>query len=652
MRALQTDREVRLTTASPQRRLTAIVAADVAGYTRLMGEDEPGTLAALKAHRAAVVDPLVAAHQGHIVKTTGDGLLLEFPSVVEAVACAVDMQRGIAERNRDVPSDRRIVFRIGVNIGDVIVDDGDVFGDGVNLAARLEQIAEPGGICLSEDVWRQVRGKTGAPIVDGGTQRLKNIAAPVRVYRVPPPERDVAAPRIAPGVGIGRRSVAVLAGFVLIVAGLIAAAVWYFAGIDPAHDRPAQTVTPAQPVARPSFPVVAVLPFADQTGDKDHAYLADGLTEELIDAIGRFNALRVIGRNAVLPYKGRAVPREEIVSRLGARYLVEGSVRRGDRRVRIAAQLSDAATGTVLWTDRFDGALTDVLDFQDRFARETAAKLATSITRVEGRRQIDHPKPNPDAFDLVLRGRAIGRNGSRRANREFRELMTSAIAMDPRYATAHALLAEGILAQVILGWTEFADRELARAEKLARQAIALAPDEPDGHRVLGRYLALHGEHRQARDELQRAIEINPSDTSALAVWGSAQCDDGDLDPGAKSLELALTYDPALEAVYVFDLAACRYLARRHEESLEIAERGLTRYPDFVMFDVIAAASAGQLGRTKQAERHVQEIRRRLPNFDFAVLGSRYRDPSFGDYMRAGLVRAGLDIPPAASPLRR
>ena len=440
--------------------LAAIVALDVVGYSRLMGADEKGTLLALKRHRTELIDPLIAAYQGTIVKTTGDGLLLSFPSVVEAVSCAAAIQQGMAKRNGEVPAERRIEFRIGANIGDVIFDKGDVFGDGVNIAARLEQIAPPGGICLSEDAYRQVRGKLDVPIADVGDQSLKNISTPVRVYRIEP--AALTAFEVPPPTAEQRRRpVATLAAAA--VAGLAVAAVvlWFALPRGPAALAPSATVSKPGPIT--AMPIIAVLPFANQTGDDAQEYFADGVTEEVINALGRFNTVRVIGRNAVLRYKKQTPTQEQINSELGASYLVNGSVRRSGRQVRIAAQLTQAGDGTVMWSDRYDGELTDVFEFQDTIARRIAGTLAANITQVEARRQLDHPRPDANAFDLVLRARAVGYSGSRMANRQFRELIGKAIELDPNYAAAWALQSDAFRSLAILGWTEFPDRDLSRA---------------------------------------------------------------------------------------------------------------------------------------------------------------------------------------------
>jgi adenylate cyclase len=628
-----------VSTAPIERHLTAIVAADVVGYSRLMGTDEKGTHLALKGHRKELMDPLIAAHKGHIVKTTGDGLLLRFPSIVEAVSCAVAMQSGMAKRNRDISAGNRIEFRIGVHIGDVIVDKGDVFGDGVNIAARLEQIAPPGGICLSEDAYRQVRGKLDIAIADAGQQSLKNISNPIRVYRIEPSVAAIAGALTSPTERKRRWSMRAAAGAAMTLAVILATVAWVALFRD--RSDVARTSAPSKPIAVTAMPIIAVLPFANQTGDDGQDYFVDGATEEVINALGRFNTLRVIGRNAVLPYKKRPATQQEIASELGATYLVEGSVRRSASQVRITAQLTESRTGTVLWSDRFDGELADIFEFQDAIARRIAGTLAANIGMVEGRRSLDQPKPNPNAFDLVLRARALGHASTRTVNRRFRELAAKAIELDPNYAMARALLAEALYSQAVLGWTEFTDRELARGADEARKAIALAPDEPDGHRALGRIHLARAEYDQAQHALKRAIEINPSDANALAVWGGLQSFSGQVAEAIGSLQLALKLDPTLEPNHVFDLALAYYLARQHEDALRIAERGLARYPDFPMFNLPAAAAAAQLGRKEQAARYVEALRRRLPFLDTDNVGSRFKDPAHAAYLRDGLKAAGL-----------
>ena len=618
------------------RRLAAILAADIAGYSALVSKDEARTVRDLKGHQAVIL-PMIGQFGGRIIDTAGDGILAEFASVVSAVECALAVQKTMAEHNSAIEQSRRMQFRIGVNVGDVIYDEVRIYGDGVNVAARLEGIAKPGGICLSEDAYRQVRGKLDIPIVDAGEQHLKNIPNPVRVYRI---EASASASGALSPQAQRRwrwilRAVAGAATTVVILA-LVA----WLALFRHAPDR-TQTAGPSKPTVFSGMPMIAVLPFANHTGDDAQDYFADGVTEEVINALGRFNTLRVIGRNAVLRYKKQPPTQEEISSELGANYLVAGSVRRSGQRVRIAARLTESRAGTVVWSDRFDGELADIFEFQDNIARRIAGTLAASITLVEGRRSLDQPKPNPNAFDLVLRARALGHWSTRTANRRFRELIAEAIELDPNYATAHALLAEALYSQAILGWTEFPDRELSRGGDEARKAIALAPDEPDGYRALGRILLARAEYEQAQNALKRAIEINPSDANALALSGSVQSFSGEITGAIDSLELALKLDPLLEPNYVFDLALSYFLARRPEDALRIAERGLARFPNFYMFNAPAAAAAAQLGQKEQASGYVEALHRGLPVLDLEAVGSRFKNPAHRAYLTEGLKAAGL-----------
>jgi adenylate cyclase len=632
-----TLREKYVTIAKAERRLAAIVAADVVGYSRLMGIDEEGTLEALKTLRADVIDPLVAQHGGHLVKTTGDGLLLEFPSVLQAVACSVAFQRKLAERIAGATDGLRIQFRIGINLGDVIIDEGDVFGDGVNIAARLEQLATPGGICISDDVYRHVAGKLDVQMTDAGRKRLKNIAQPIKVYRIAPGSHDSRpTKKLFPISRAGQwfpAAISAVGTLALVMAGLV----WVLIGHMPGGEKKVQ---PAQGAAN-SLPIVAVLPFANQTGDEAQNYFADGFTEELIGALGRFNTMRVIGRNAVAPYKRQTARAVEIASKLGAAYLVEGGVRSSKDHLRVSARLVDGHSATVLWSDQFDGSASDIFRFQDAISRSIAGTLAASIAQMEGQKSLMRPTPSSSAHDLVLQARAIGYGGSRQANRRYRELVKKAIEIDPNYATAYAFLAEALYARVALGWTEFATRDAERGETYARKAITLAPNEPDGHRALGRIYLLRAEYDQAIEELHRAVEINPSDSNALAGWGSAKMFTGDMAGAIKPLELAVKYNPALEPIYFGDLAHAYYFAGHNEDAVRIAERGISQYQDYPRFHLIAAAAAARLGQMERAKRHVREVQKRLPLFSVDAVTSRFRDSKYLTYLKEGLKMAGL-----------
>jgi adenylate cyclase len=363
------------------RRLAAILAADVAGYSRLMGADEEGTLERLKALRRELLDPKIAEHRGRIVKTTGDGFLIEFSSVVDAVRCAVEVQQGMAERNADVPQDRRIEFRIGINLGDVIRDGRDIFGDGVNIAARLEALAEPGGICVSRMVYDQVRDKLDVALEDMGEQQFKNIARPVHVW----------CARLAA--------------------------------------RPA--VPAPWPLALPDKPSIAVLPFANMSGDPEQEYFVDGMVEEIITALSRIRWLFVIARNSSFTYKGHAIDVKQVGRELGVRYVLEGSVRKGGNRVRITGQLIDAANGTHLWADRFDGLIEDVFELQDKVASSVAGVIEPALQAAETARSAGRPTTDLTAYDLYLRGYAMVWSSARQIPEALR-LMEQAIERDPR----------------------------------------------------------------------------------------------------------------------------------------------------------------------------------------------------------------------------
>ena len=411
-----------------ERRLTAILAADVAGYSRLTGADEESTHVQLQDHFRSLVDPKIAEHRGRVVKNTGDGMLAEFGSVVDAVRCAVDIQRGMAERNADVPEQKRIVFRIGINMGDIIMDRGDIFGDGVNVAARLEGVAEPGGICVSGRVQEDARGKLDVSFEDAGEQPLKNIARPVRVYRV------------------------------------------RFAGGD----------TPAaipQRLALPDKPSIAVLPFQNMSGDPEQEYFADGMVEEITTALSRIRWLLVIARNSSFTHKSRAVNVKLVGRELGVRYVLEGSVRKAANRVRITAQLIDVGTGAHLWADRFDGALEDIFDLQDQLTASVVGAISPKLEQAEIERAQRKPTESLDAYDYYLRGLASIRAWTREGNDEALRLFYNSIDLDPSFAPANGMAAWCWVQRKAMGWITDRIREIDETARLARRAAALGRDD-------------------------------------------------------------------------------------------------------------------------------------------------------------------------------
>ena len=420
-----------------ERRLAAILAADVVGYSRLMGADEAGTLAALKAHRSEFIDPKFAEHKGRIVKLMGDGVLVEFPSVVDAVECAVAVQQGMAERNADVPEDTRIVFRIGINIGDIIVEGDDIYGDGVNVAARLEGLAEPGGICISRTVFNHVQGKVDFGFDDLGEQEVKNIPEPVRVFKVlldAPAAEHTAAP--APAAKRSLRWPLAAASLValVIVAGF---ALWQFPW-EP-REEPASVEAMAFPL--PDRPSIAVLPFTNMSDDPNQEYFADGITEDLITDLTKISGLFVIARNSSFSYKDQQVKVRQVAEELGVRYVLEGSVRRAGDQVRINAQLIDATTGGHVWADRYDGTIEDIFALQDQVTQQIVTALAVSLSDEDEAQQTRHDTDNAEAHDAYLQGWAHYKLQTPAAFAEAIPFFEEAFQLDPNYAQAHAALA-------------------------------------------------------------------------------------------------------------------------------------------------------------------------------------------------------------------
>jgi TolB-like protein len=426
------------------RRLAAILAADMAGYSRLIGADEGGTLERLRALRRELLDPKIAEHRGRLVKTTGDGLLVEFGSVVDALHCAVEVQRDMAGRNAGVSPDNRIELRIGINVGDIVVEDGDIFGDGVNVAARLQGLAEPGGICVSARVQEDAAGKLDLVFEDMGEQQLKNIARPIRAYRV------------------------------------VTAA------------RPATPQTSSGPPL-PDKPSIAVLPFANMSGDPEQEYFADGMVEEIITALSRIRWLFVIARTSSFTYKGQAVDVKQVARELGVRYVLEGSVRKGGNRVRITGQLIDAATGAHLWADRFDGSLDDVFELQDKVASSVAGVIEPALQRAEMRRSAERPTNDLGAYDLYLRALAAIYPVAKERVYLALGLLERAIAVDRHYGPALAWAAICHMTLVRDGWAEEPGTSRRKGIDLARRALEVGENDPQILTNAANALAVFGE---------------------------------------------------------------------------------------------------------------------------------------------------------------
>jgi TolB-like protein len=579
---------------SGSRKLAAILAADVAGYSRLTGLDEEGTIKRLRQLRRELINPAVSLHQGRIVKTTGDGILIEFTSVVEAVRCALDVQHAMEGRNAIVPADRRIEFRVGINLGDVVVDGDDLLGDGVNIAARLEGIAEPGGICLSDEAYRHVHDKISAEFIDIGDQQLKNIARLVRVYRV----------RL--------------------------------------NGTPAKTA-PALPL--PDKPSIAVLPFQNMSADPEQEYFADGMVDEIITALSRFHHLFVIARNSSFTYKGRAVDVKQVGRELGVRYVLEGSVRKAANRVRIIGQLVDAATGAHLWADHFDGGLEDIFDLQDQVTASVVAAIDPKLREVEMDRAKRKPTENLDAYDYVLRGLASAYQWTREGMSEALRLSYKAMEIDPEYALAYSLAAGCYAWRWANGWMSDS-AEIAETARVARRAIELGEDDAVALAWGGWALAfvVH-ELDEAASSIDRAIVLNPNLAFAWNVGGSVSIYLGKPDVGIAHLAHAMRLNPLDRFLFAMEagLALGHFCAARYEEAASWAEKSLGHRPNYPGALRVAAASNALAGRLQQARKAIGCLREVDPALRVSSLRdvAPLRRPEDLARFEEGLRKAGL-----------
>ena len=584
-----------------ERRLTAILAADVVGYSRLMGQDEVGTLVRLKALRRDLIDPKIAEHKGRVVKTTGDGILIEFPSVVEAVACAVAVQQEMAAHNAGTAEDRWIEFRVGVNSGDVIVEDGDIHGDGVNVAARLEALAEPGGICVSGMVYDQVHGRLDCAFADIGEQSLKNIARPVRVYRVGlnRPLNDPLLSGLTPGIAAERSAEA------------------------------AGTVLPL-----PDKPSIAVLPFANMSGDPEQEYFADGMVEEIITALSRIRWLFVIARNSSFTYKGQTVDVKQVGRELGVRYVLEGSVRKGGGRVRITAQLIEAETDTHLWADRFDGSLEDVFELQEQVAISVAGVIEPAVRDAEIVRSAKRPTSDLSAYDAYLRARALNSKGQ---PGQALALLEEAIARDPHYGPALGFAA--ICCMLLATDASAPDRDANRQKgiDLGRRAVGVAGDAPGVLADAALALACFGEDIDAMIALvDRALAFNPSYARGWHVSGLLRLWAGQTNPAIEHAGRALRLSPRAEAHHTsYLIGIASFFSRRFEEAVPRLRVAIEDMPTFLTAYRYLAACYAQMGLLDEARATIVRLRAITPEV-MVNYPLPFRDPRHRELYLSGL----------------
>jgi adenylate cyclase len=578
-----------------ERRLAAILAADVVGYSRLVGEDEEGTLERMKVLRRTVADPKIKEHRGRVVRTMGDGLLVEFASVVDAVRCAVEIQREMALRNADLPADRRIEFRIGINLGDIIKDGREIYGDGVNVAARLEALATPGGICVSRVVRDQVRDKLGFAFDDRGEQQVKNIARPVRVFDVN------------------------MAGETMILT----------------PDSAART-----PLALPDKPAIAVLPFQNMSGDPEQEYFADGMVEEIITALSRIRWLFVIARNSSSTYKGRSVGVKQVGRELGVRYVLEGSVRKGGNRVRITAQLIEAEPGAHLWADRFDGSLEDVFDLQDKVAINVAGVIEPALQAAEVRRSAARPTHDVTAYDLYLRALSTYYPITKDRLLNAMELLNQAIAIDRHCGPALSLAAMCQMRLFREGWAE--DPETAsEAVDLARQALQVAGDDPGILANAAFVLANFGEDIGAMMALiDRALTLTPSFSRGWFLSGVLRLWAGQHDLAIEHAEAALRLSPRERTGTPLSLIGeAHFFKREFDEAAAKLLLSVQENPGYPHSYRVLAACYVHMGRLDEARAIIARLRRITPRL--VPSAAQLRRPADRELFLSGLrVAAG------------
>ncbi len=571
------------------RRLAAILAADVAGYSRLMGADEEGTLQRLKAHRRELVDPKIKEHQGRIVKTTGDGMLVEFASVVDAVRCAAEVQRGMIDREPEVPDERRIEFRIGINLGDVIADGDDIFGDGVNVAARLEALAEPGGICISRTVREQIRDKLPYAFEDRGEQSVKNITRPVRVYALRRQSvADLSMPSVPSGASL------------------------------------------PQPAVTPRLSIV-VLPFTNLSDDREQQYFADGITEDLTTDLSRIADSFVISRNTAFTYRNKPVDTKQIGRELCVRYVLEGSVRRSGNQVRVNAQLIDAETDAHLWAERFDRDTSDLFALQNEITSRIAVALNLELIGAEAVRPNDHP----DALDYILRGRAASdKPPARDKYVEAIGLFERALALDPASVEAHSLLAKELMGRVLDKMSDSADSDIARAERLVAKALAASPRSPEAHRAKANVLRAQGRPEEAISEYETVIAFNRNAVGAVGAVGAlAWCRffTGSIEEVIPLLEQAMRLSPRdpQMGIWYHRIGTVNLLESRTDEAIVWFEKARSANPEYSSPHVYLASAYALIGQTESAAAELAEARMLVRDGRFSSIAHLKASEYFG-----------------------
>ena len=594
-----------------ERRITAILSVDVVGYSRLMGRDEAATLAALKAHRAELIEPKTAQYHGRTVKLMGDGALMEFASVVDAVIFAVEVQCAMVKRNAEVSEDRRIIFRMGINVGDIIVEGDDIHGDGVNIAARLESLAEPGGICIRRNVRNQVRDKLDLAFEDQGEIEVKNIARPMRVFRVVLDDKAEAlvTPVVRATARAERRRWLLATAAALLL--LVVSGVFWWQPWAPDRDR-ASLAKMAQSV--PDKPSIAVLPFTNMSGDPDQEYFSDGITEDLITDLSKVSGLFVIARNSSFVYKGQNVSIPEIARALGVRYILEGSVRKAGGRVRINAQLIDSTTGGHVWAERFDRELADIFAIQDEVTQKIVAQLAIKLKPEEVKRLTREIAFDPEAYDLFLRGLERMQRFTPEYLAEARDLLSQSIMIDPRYARAFGVMAYTLVLEVSLSYDVDAEKNMQLAERYIHTALLLDDQVANVYFALSFVRQNQNRPEESIAAARKAVELDTNYANGYAQLASALIQAGRPEEAIEAVETAIRLSPSKPFFYVAVLGRAYFMLGRYRQAAEAYQQVVAKNPAFILGHLGLAASYGHLGMIDEAEWEAIEVLAIQPEF--------------------------------------
>jgi adenylate cyclase len=621
------------------RKIRAILSADAVGYSRLMQENEERTINAIVDSRS-LMSETITQFKGRVVDAPGDNLLAEFASVVDAIECAVEIQRKLKVKHDDQPNGNKLKFRIGVNLGDIVQRNDRIYGNGVNIAARIESLADPEGIFISHTAYDQVKNKLEFGYEYMGEHHVKNIAEPVRVYRILADPENSGKMIGTKKVKLRGRKWGILAAAVILILVSVTTIVWHFY-LLPAQQSKKLASRHKMAASLPEKPSIAVLPFKNIGGDPEQEYFSDGITNDIISDLSKFNELFVIASNSVFAYKGKPVTVQKVNEELGARYILWGSVQKAKDKIRVNAQLIDAASGHNIWAERYFRDLKNLFAVQDDIVQSIVTTLAVKIDTEERERVMRKDTENLEAYDYVLRGWEYYLRSTRSANTKAQHMFEKAITLDQRYATAYVGLGQTYMVEFAYGWTEFSNQALQRAHDLAQKALSIDETTASAHALLGEVFRYRMQYDLAIREYKRAIELNPNDANSHAELGAIMNYSGKTNLAIKELETSFSFNPHMRPSNYMQLGFAYYLVGRYDDAIDALEQGLSWYPDNVFIYIPLAAAYARVGRLKEAARVATKVRKLRPFFEVDNYGTAFINPTDRSRIIDGLRQAGL-----------